>query len=149
MSGKGKCNYITVSKINEKEETHKAIVPEPLLLRSCHIGAYPTGKKIHSQPQTPPAILTHLREEQTPERLLWNSQCRGRLIKLKATKYFSLTPIHHWRHIDRGPLISVQLSAFQLKKKKTQDLHRGEHNFKRQPYGKGVRKMKSWVLKII
>lgn len=57
MSGKGKCSYITVSNVIEKEETRKAIVPEPLLLRSGHIGAYPTGKKIHSQPQTPSSLI--------------------------------------------------------------------------------------------
>lgn len=31
-----------------------------------HIKSY-TKKKINSQPQTPPATLTHLREESTPE----------------------------------------------------------------------------------
>lgn len=94
--GKGKCyNYSTISKNYRQKQKYINVVPEPLLLWSYHIISHHTisyhiksytKKKINSQPQTPLATLTHLREESTPELSLWNSQCRGRLTYWQ--KYF-------------------------------------------------------------
>lgn len=63
MSGKGKCSYITVSNIIEKEETHKVLYQSLSFSGQVILEPILPGRRYILNLRPPPAFLTHLRVE--------------------------------------------------------------------------------------